>query len=85
MATGKYVIVQTEEDGEIGFIFPASIPHDQFARRLWKDAVIVSAGFVRSNDEPMHIEAYGESVSLNKKSRGFLDTIVLGRLFQEVF
>lgn len=80
--TTKYVVVEdTFNDMELAFTFPALINHDHFFNAL--NAVIVTnnlkvvgAGFYDFKTN----EAYGESISLNVKSRE-RDTLVIQKAF----
>ena len=72
--TTKYIVV-SNADGhtEKMIIFPSSIKHEtmfgMFKESLWPK--IVSAGFISE-----FMECYGESMSVNRKSRD-LDTLML--------
>ena len=75
----KYVIY--ENDGAKHYVvFDFSVDHSEMARRMGIGAKILSAGFVSFNDEGAC--CYGESVSLNMKSRGDIDSkIINGRMW----
>lgn len=81
----KYIVVMNSEtEMEEIFTFPMTIDHDamfeaiyraknctrEYWTRNWR--VAVSAGFVASNNE-----CYGESISMNLKSRNEVDTLIL--------
>jgi hypothetical protein len=78
----KYIVI--EQDGEeLMFAFPATISHAhmleavrttkqgvfQHWTRPYRDSKLVSAGFIN-----IHHDCYGESETLNIKSRGDVDT-----------
>jgi hypothetical protein len=81
----KYIVINFEGK-EMIFLFSADIDHDRMYEgiqavrigainnwvRIW-DADVVSAGFVNKQGV-----CFGESMTLDKKSRGEVDTKLLG-------
>ena len=61
----KYIIFADEVGGDTVIIFPITLQHGDVARMLRMDTV--SAGFVYFTRTG--VEAFGESLSLGKKSR----------------
>ena len=59
----KYIVVK--KIGESIIVFPSSLNHQEIANRF-ADCEIMSAGFVTIDGK---IKCYGESVSLNIRSR----------------
>ena len=67
----KYII-----DEMSGFsIFAEYVQHDMAARPFQSHSDIVGAGFVSFTDGA--VVCYGESISLNIKSRGFVDSTII--------
>ncbi len=70
MDPAKYIVAEIVSGGvamETPIIFPSFIAHSDIARNLHK---VISAGFVQFTPEGGScVEAFGESVSLNIKSR----------------
>lgn len=74
----KYVIVD-EYPVETPYIFPSWVKHSDFVDRMYiNDHEIVSAGFVVFGPEGAN--AYGNLVSLRKKSRP-IDSEIMDRYF----
>ena len=71
----KYVVVQTEEQGEQLFIFPKNIDHDRFAEVLSNIRLGSGYNWERIYREPISAgftdgtKCYGYSESLSLKSR----------------
>lgn len=73
---GKYVILEMEKFGETPFAFPNYIGRDEFVKQMkLKRKDVVSAGFFTTTKDGL-FKAYGESVSLNVKSRS-IDSFTL--------
>lgn len=71
MDRAKYIVAEVVSGGvamETPIIFPSFIAHSDIARNLHK---VISAGFVQftAGDDAVDVQAFGESVSLNIKSR----------------
>lgn len=78
----KYLIFKTDEFGETPLLFEQLVGHDDIARMVkakYPDAVIVSAGFW-CIDRAEKYSTYGESVSINIKSR-LEDVFILNKCF----
>ncbi len=73
MDTAKYIVAEIVSGGvamETPIIFPSFIAHSDIAQNL----KVISAGFVQFTPDQedrdcVDVEAFGESVSLNLKSR----------------
>ena len=75
----KYVIYEDDEV-EHYVVFDMLIDHSEMARRMGIGAKILSAGFVQFGPDGAY--CYGESVSLNMKSRDDVDSkIINGRMW----
>jgi len=76
----KYIIVRDREEQEAAIIFPDRIIHREVARiHRASGTRVVSAGFCVIGEV---VRAWGESESLNMKSRP-QDTEILKRDFQQ--
>lgn len=67
----KYIVIETNRDGEISFLFPQVVGHDDMCEMLksrYPDLKVLSAGFWSINNGGDLIP-YGSSVSLNVNSR----------------
>jgi hypothetical protein len=76
MNISKYIVIATDDGNEITekmIVFPSSMKHKTIAKAMVKGRfIIISAGFI---DE--FLKCYGESMTVNKKSRGEYDTLML--------
>lgn len=87
----KYIVVEGYSTGISSFtmIFPfhTCIQHVDFAKAILSDqspkAHVVSAGFCYSPDRLNQASAFGESVSLDLKSRPKQDTELLRSLMED--
>jgi hypothetical protein len=83
----KYIVINLDGN-EMIFVFPSSINHDRMFEGIttirvgsdkdWhriRNAEVVSAGFVDKQGN-----CFGESMTLDKKSRGKADTDLLGMI-----
>jgi len=77
--TCKYIVLQTF-DGERAVIFPDSFYHDEIARSFDGHEVI-SAGFT-GFDGDGKLVCFGESESLEIKTRGADDEVLLSHQFR---
>ncbi len=73
----KYLVIDNI-GGDIPYIFPNHINHANFAMGMHGD--VVSAGFVTIGDSG-HINCFGESISLKKKSRPAEDIYLITKMF----
>jgi hypothetical protein len=62
----KYVVIEDDNFGELPYVFPNFITHNEFARRL--SGRVISAGFCDITKD-YTFNAYGNSVSLKLESR----------------
>ena len=69
----KYIVIYDENGGESVIIFPCYIAHSTMK---FKVGNIISAGFINCN-----LQCFGESVSLNIKSRPEKDTTLAMNMF----
>ena len=90
----KYIVIKDRLGNETPIIFGENFQHSEMARRVTHDPKedVVSAGFVSIKDLEEYkeydsgicvkheLKAYGESISLNKKSRTE-DTKLLNYIF----
>jgi len=88
----KYIVVKDEYDNETPVIFGANFQHSDIARDICGKENVVSGGFVDIIDLDEYeqydsgicvkhkLSAWGESVSLRKKSRKE-DSDLLNRMF----
>ena len=78
----KYVVFELENGIEDMIIFSGLVQHDWMARGL---GLIVSAGFISVHTDfggDQLIECYGESISLNLKSRPEEDAKIAHRVLE---
>lgn len=76
----KYIVFQTKDGLELPIAFPEMLVHKDVADRLHSipvlcRVVIVSGGFTSIG--PYGPMCHGESVSLNVKSRGAIDDLLM--------
>lgn len=89
----KYIVVEDYSTGLSSFtmIFPFTtvIQHVDFAKAILSDqgpkAFVISAGFCYPPDKLNSASCFGESISLEKKSRPEQDTELLRSLMEETY
>jgi hypothetical protein len=70
----KYIISKDD----IPVVFSEFQTHEKMARAL--SFVVLGAGFCHINDDKEFV-CYGDSVSLNVKSRGPVDSLIINKIF----
>jgi hypothetical protein len=78
----KYVVVDLPMEGETPFLFPPTVTHADVVR-LYPGAKIIAAGFVAFRKIRGRLACFGDSASLNIKSRGEADEYLINRLLGE--
>lgn len=71
----KYIIVEGAYDIPTPYIFSETVQHNDLANQIRHK--VLGAGFVIFT--PKGLSCWGESVSLNIKSRGQIDTDIINR------
>jgi hypothetical protein len=82
----KYIIVESQDGLEYPYLFSGLTKHSDFARKiLLTTDKVVAAGFASFGlNSLVNISCWGESVSLNVKSRREIDEKVFENMFKRV-
>lgn len=78
VVNGKYLVgIMDTEFGrqEVAVCFDARVTHSTIGDRVFGEEYLTSGGFFRMEDG--RVNAYGESISTNTRSRGEIDAFLI--------